>query len=225
MTRRIPQLAAIVFAALFVVALLMVPPLPGMGHRGEDIVAHLTHHAAALRTQALLLALGSLALVTVLGHARTRLAGAAGYVFTIGSAVIITEIAVETWFTSGLALHARELNPGTARTLVDIASMWGPVLTVADVMVAVPIVLAAFDNRFPRWLGVLGAIFALEQLAETATIVGGPGFIEPGGTMNLYVGGPLFVVFFLALGLVSGAAPGHSTTGKNESPSSGAPST
>ena len=37
---------------------------------------------------------------------------------------------------------------------------------------------------------------------ETITIIGPPGsFISPGGAMNFYVGGPLFVVFFLALGI------------------------
>jgi hypothetical protein len=78
-------------------------------------------------------------------------------------------------------------------------------------MVAVPIALACVQGKFPRWVGALGAIFAVEQLIETVTIVGGPGLIEPGGTMNLYVGGPLFLVFFLALGLTSGARrPGGS---------------
>ena len=70
--------------------------------------------------------------------------------------------------------------PGVA----DVASMWGPVLTAADVMVAVPVGLAAKDGRLPRWLGVLAAIFAAEQLVETITIVGAPGtFIAPGGVM------------------------------------------
>jgi hypothetical protein len=39
-------------------------------------------------------------------------------------------------------------------------------------------------------------------LIETITIIGPPGsFISPGGAMNFYVGGPLFIVFFLALGV------------------------
>jgi hypothetical protein len=206
-TRRVPQVAGVVFALLFAVALLMVPPIPGGDKPGDDVVAHITEHAAALRVQALLVTLGSLALVTVLGYARTRLDGAHGYIFTIGSAVIITETAIEMWFTAGLALHAAHLNPDTARTFADIAAMWGPVLTAADVMVAIPVALAARDHQFPRWIGVLAALFALEQLIETITVIGAPGFIEPGGVMNLYVGGPLFVVFFLALGLVGGKQP------------------
>jgi hypothetical protein len=69
-------------------------------------------------------------------------------------------------------------------------------------MVAVPVALAARARRFPRWLGVLAAVFAIEQLVETITIVGGPGsFISPGGPMNFFLGGPLFILFFLALGL------------------------
>jgi|SRR5947209_12944343 hypothetical protein len=205
MARRLPLAAGVVFAVLFSAALLLVPPLPGIDKSGDAIVAHLVAHGSGLRLQALLVALGLLALVIVLGHARTRLDGAAGYVMTIGSAVIVTEVAIEMWFTSGLALHPGSLNPGTARTLADVTVMWGPLLTVADVMVAVPIALASVQQKFPRWVGALAAIFALEQLVETVTIVGGSGFIEPGGTMNLYVGGPLFVVFFLALGLTSGA--------------------
>jgi hypothetical protein len=222
MSRRIPQLAAIAFTLLFLGALLAVPPLPEIDRSGAEVVTHLAEHASALRVQALMFTLGSLALVVVLGHARTRLDGAAGYVFTIGSAVVITEVALEMWFTAGLALHANQLNPATARALLDVASMFGPILTVADIMVAVPIVLAARQGRFPTWVGVLAAIFAIEQLLETATIIGGPGFASPGGVWNLWVGGTLFVVFFLALGLTSG---GDHSVEKKESPSSGAPST
>ena len=207
MTRRLPQVAAVVFAVLAGGALVMVPPLPGIDKSGDAIVAHVAAHASALRLQALLVALGSLALVIVLAYARAKLDGAAGYMVTIGSAAIITELAIESWFTSGLALHPALLNPATARTLADVASMWGPLLTVADVMVAAPIALVSLQQRtFPRWVGALAALFALEQLIETVTIVGGPGFIAPGGTMNLYVGGALFLVFFLVLGLTSSAS-------------------
>jgi hypothetical protein len=85
---------------------------------------------------------------------------------------------------------------------MDVAAKWGPILTVADVMVALPIVLATRAGLFPRWLGILAAVFAIEQLIETVTIVGGSGqFISPGGPMNYDLGGALFIVFFLALGL------------------------
>ncbi|WP_156442318.1 hypothetical protein [Mycobacterium sp. IS-1556] len=202
MDRRVPMVAAIAFAVLYTVALLMVPALPGIDKPGLDIVTHIQENAGAMRTQALLVAFGSLALVVVLGHARDRLAGPYAFVFTIGSGVILVQISIATWFTSGLALHPGELGSGTARTITDIVTMWGPMLTVADIMVAAPILLAANEGRFPRWLGIVAAAFAVEQLIETITIIGPPGsFISPGGPMNLYLGGPLFILFFLALGV------------------------
>lgn len=208
MSRRTPLVAGIVFAVLFTVALLMVPTLPGTDQPASAVVSHLRDHADALRVQALLLTLGFLALAIVLAYARSRLDGPAGYAFTIGSALIIAEFSVELWFTGGLALHATSLDPVVARTVADLALMFGPILTVADVIVAVPIVLGAKAGRFPRWLGVLAAVFALEQFVETVTIIGAPGaFISPGGPMNMFLGGALFIVFFLALGVSAARLP------------------
>lgn len=197
-----PIVAGITFAVLYGVALAAVPPLPGIDSSGLDVVAYLNDNATALRTQALLVAFGALALVVVLSHVRDRLAGPYAYLFTIGSALVLTKITLATWFTAGLALHPTELGSATARTLIDVVTMSTPILTVANIMVAAPVLLAANEGRFPRWVGIAAAVFAVEQLIETITIIGPPGsFISPGGPMNLYLGGPLFVVFFLALGV------------------------
>lgn len=212
MSRRIPLVAGIVFAVLFTFALLMVPTLPGTEQPASAVVSHFREHADAIRLQALLLTVGFLALVVVLAYARSRLQGPSGYALTIGSALIIAEFSVELWFTSGLALHANTLDPAVARTAADLALMFGPVLTVADVIVAVPIALAAKAGHFPRWLGFLAAIFALEQFVETVTIIGGPGlFISPGGPMNMFLGGALFIVFFLSLGVSTALTPATAT--------------
>src|SRR6267154_2476647 len=50
----------------------------------------------------------------------------------------LVETFIEMWFTAGLALHPDQLGSATARTITDIATTWGPILTVADIMVAVP---------------------------------------------------------------------------------------
>ncbi|OBF96306.1 Uncharacterised protein [Mycolicibacterium flavescens] len=206
------MVAAVAFAVLYAVALLMVPALPGIDHPGLDIVTHLNEHSGAMRTQALLLAFGALALVVVLGHARDRLAGPYAFVFTIGSAVVLVQISIATWFTAGLSLHPGDLGSGTARALADVVTMFGPLLTVANIMVAAPILLAANEGRFPRWLGIVAAVFAVEQLIETITIIGPPGsFISPGGPMNTYLGGPLFILFFLALGVALSLPDGSET--------------
>jgi hypothetical protein len=202
MDRRVPMIAGIASAVLFTAGLLIVPTLPGIDKPGYDIVSFVNAHSGAMRMQVLLVTFGALALVVVLGYARDRLAGPPGYVFAIGSALVLAEFFIAMWFSGGLALHPDQLGSATARTITDIASMFGPVLTAADIMVAVPILLAANDGRFPRWLAILAAVFAVEQLIETITIIGPPAsFISPGGAMNFYLGGPLFIVFFLGLGV------------------------
>lgn len=202
MDRRIPMIAGIAFAVLYTVALVMVPTLPGIDEPGYDIVSHVNEHSGAMRAQALLIAFGSLALVVLLGYARDRLTGPPAYVFTIGSAALLVQVGIATWFTAGLALHPDQLGSATARTITDVVAMWGPMLTIAAIMVAVPILLAANAGQFPRWLAIAAAVFAVEQLIETITIIGPPGsFISPGGPMNFYLGGPLFILFFLALGV------------------------
>jgi hypothetical protein len=200
--RRVPMVAGIAFAVLYAVALVMVPTLPGIDKPGYDIVAHVNEHSGAMRAQALVVAFGSLALVVLLGYARDRLAGPSAYVFTIGSAVLLVQVGIAMWFVAGLSLHPDQLGSATARTITDIATMWGPMLTIANIMVAVPILLAANEGQFPRWLAIAAAVFAVEQLIETVTIIGPPGsFVSPGGPMNFYLGGPLFILFFLALGV------------------------
>lgn len=196
------MIAGIAFAVPYTAALLGFPALPGTDKPGYDIVEYVNEHSGGMRVHALLVTFGSLALVVVLGHARDRLAGPSGYVFTIGSALVLAEVAIAMWVNAGLALHPDVLGSATARTVTDIAAMWGPVLTIADIMVAMPILLAANAGLFPQWLGILAAVFAVEQLIETITIIGPPGsFISPGGAMNVYLGGPLFIAFFLALGI------------------------
>ncbi|ORB66080.1 hypothetical protein [Mycolicibacterium tusciae] len=202
MDRRTPMTAGIAFAVLYAVALVLTPRFPGIDKPGSAIVAHVNEHSAEMRAQALLLAFGSLALVVLLGYARERLAVPASYVFTIGAAALLVQVFIATWFTAGLALHPEQLGSGTARTITDVVTMWGPMLTVTNLMMAVPILLAANAGQFPRWLGIVAAVFAVEQLIETITIIGPPGsFISPGGPMNTYLGAPLFILFFLALGV------------------------
>lgn len=196
------MVAAIAFAVLYTGALATVPTLPGIDRPGFDIVTHVNENSGAMRAQALLVTFGSLALVVVLSHARDRLTGPYAYMFTIGAALVLAEISIATWFTAGMALHPTELGSATARTIADVVAMFGPVLTVANIMVAAPILLAANDGRLPRWLGIVAAVFAVEQLIETITIIGPPaGFVSPGGPMNVYLGGPLMILFFLALGV------------------------
>ncbi|UJL28150.1 hypothetical protein NWT09_19835 [Mycolicibacterium sp. jd] len=189
MNRRAPMIAGVAFAVLYATAVLLLPAVPGSD-------------SGIARVQALLLASSVLALVVVLAFARDRLTGPPAHLFTIGSSLLAAQLCVSVWFTAGPALRPGQVTVGTARALDDLAAMWLPVATVANILVAVPILLTANEDRLPRWLGTAAAVFTVEQLIETITIIGPPGsFISPGGPMNHYLGGTLTAAFFLALGI------------------------
>ena len=196
------MVAAIAFAVLAVFAVVVVPLGPGIERPGSEVVEHIGAHAGMIRLQALLAALAMLAAVVVIGYARDRLDGPAGYMFTVGAAVLIAQVGVQVWFSAGLALHPATLESATARVLADISSMWGPVLTVAAILIAGPVVWAGRQGRFPRWMALIAAVFVVEQFVQLLTIIGPVGsFIAPGGPMTVFGGGALFGVFFFALGL------------------------
>lgn len=201
------MIAGLTFAVLYASAVLVVPAISGADDDG------------AARVQALLLAFSTLGLVVVLTLARDRLTRPAAHLFTIGSAVLVAQLCVAIWFTGGPALRPGQLATTTARVIGDVGSLWLPAATIANIMVAVPILLAANADRFPHWLGTGAAIFTVEQLLETITIIGPPGsFISPGGPMNHYLGGTLTVAFYLVLGIALSlpAPPAHDVAPADE---------
>ncbi len=183
------MIAGIAFAVLYATAVLVLPALPGSD-------------PGTIRIQGLLLTFSALAIVVVLAFARDRLTGPPAHVFTIGSSVVVAHLCVSVWFTAGPALRPGQVTVGTARALDDVGSMWLPVATIAHILVAIPILLTANEGRLPRWLGTAAAVFTVEQLIETITIIGPSGsFISPGGPMNHYLGGTLTAAFVIALGV------------------------
>jgi hypothetical protein len=131
-------------------------------------------------------------------------------VFLIGAVAIVVTSAVQAWTWGGLALHADQLEPATARTVLDVSLFWGPVLTGATTTMMAPVTLLALRRRagLPRWLGLLGAVAFVEQAVETITIFGSTGFTEPGGAMNLQLGAGLVWAWIVAFA-VWGGVRGH----------------
>jgi hypothetical protein len=183
------MIAGIAFAVLYATAVLVLPAVP-------------VADPGIVRVQALFLAFSALALVIVLAFARDLLSGPPAYLFTIGSSLAVAQLCVSVWFTAAPALRPGQVTVGTARAIDDVGAMWLPVATIAHILVAIPILLTANEDRLPRWLGTAAAVFTVEQLIETITIIGPPGsFISPGGPMNHYLGGTLTSAFVLALGV------------------------
>ena len=183
------MIAGIAFAVLYATAVLLVPALP-------------EPDSGIVRAQALLLAFSALALVVVLAFARDRLTGPPAHLFTIGSSLAVAQLCVAVWFTAGPALRPGQVTGDTARAIDDIGAMWLPVATIAHILIAIPVLLTANEGRLPQWLGTAAAVFTVEQLIETITIIGPPGsFISPGGPMNHYLGTTLTASFFAVLGV------------------------
>jgi hypothetical protein len=59
-------------------------------------------------------------------------------VFLFGARVFAPSTAVWTWTWAGLALHAGALDPAITRTVLDIALVFGPVLTGATTTMMAP---------------------------------------------------------------------------------------
>ena len=114
---RLPLIGGVAFAVLSLAALLLVPLPPGVDQPGSALIDHFSAHSGLIRLQALLTALSLLALVVVLGFARDRLHGPAGYIFTIGAAVLLVEIQPRRLLASlrdravGVGLHGQRGTP------------------------------------------------------------------------------------------------------------------
>jgi hypothetical protein len=205
MKRWWPLVAAILYVVATFASVLGLPKAPDVNASGEVLVRYYRDHADALRTATWLLTWSLVPFVILMAHVRSFLSGLCRDVMLISVAMFLATGTVWTWFNAGLALHPGALDPHVARTLVDISVYFGPILTVADVLLAGAIGVAAWrgDGGLPRWLAYFSAAFALEQAIETITIFGKSGFIAPGGDMNFQLGAGLLFVWLIALGVAT----------------------
>jgi hypothetical protein len=191
---------------------------PGAAASGREVADWFVAQGGQARTYAWLLALFTPVFATFTALVRARLPRPHRDVFLVGAAAFLAETAVYTWFWAGMSWHAEQLEPATARTLLDVASFWGPVLNGATTTMLAPVVVLSWGRRavLPRWLGVAGAVALAEQTLETVTIFGQTGFIAPGGPMNVYLGAGLVSIWLLCLGL---SLARSSVTGQASTPS------
>jgi hypothetical protein len=190
------------FGLLYLGATVALGSTPDAGDDGQVVAAWFRDNDDQVRVWTWLLTLSGPLLATFAALVRARLPAPHRDVFFFGAIAFAAETAVQAWLWAGMAWHASALQPATARTLLDVASFWGPVLTGTTVMMLAPVVLLALRGEgLPRWLGVVGGVAVAEQLIETITIFGRHGFIAPGGPMNLYLGAGLVGVSLLCIGI------------------------
>jgi hypothetical protein len=189
--------AAIAAGSLYLVGAIALGSTPEATDSPAQVLAWFRDHHDAARVYAWTAAFGTLAFAVVTGIIRGTLPAPFGDVFLLGAAAFIVETAVQAWCWGALALHPSSLQPATARTVLDIASFWGPILTGATTTMIGAVTVLGFGARplIPRWLAALGVIAFAEQAAETITVFGTHGFTAPGGDMNLLLGAGLTAVW------------------------------
>ena len=204
-------LSTIAFFVLYGASVVALGTAPKPEDSSAKVLAWFRDNADHVRTW---LWLGTLALILFVVFAtlvRSHLPPVHRDLFLVGAVLLVAESSVQGWLWAGLAWHAGDLQASTARTIFDIASYWGPVLTSATVLMLAPVAIVAWSGGagLPRWLGVVAGVALVEQLAETVTIYGTHGFTAPGGPMNLVLGAGLTVIALIATGVaVSRAMPG-----------------
>jgi len=166
---------------------------PTIDSSEQEIVKWFSENGTRARIYAWTAAFVSLGLAIFGGQVSTLLPKPQGYIFFAGVLGCAITPQVQAWFWAGLALHPQSLDPAAARTIFAIAAYWGPLVNGSTATMAAAIASLGFSVPpiIPRWLTWLSAIFFLEQVIETITVFGQTGFIAPGGTMNVYLGGAI----------------------------------
>lgn len=202
---RILMAATIAYGVLGAGGLAALGTLPAASDTGAERVAWFQLHRDSVRVAVWALTVAMPPFAVMIALLRRMIAAPHRDVFLFGALVYAGSIAVWTWFLAGLALHASELDAAITRTVLDVAVFMGPVLTGATTTMMAPVTLLALRGRtVPRWLGALGLVAFVEQSIETITIFGSTGFTQPGGAMNMQLGGALTLAWILGFGFWGG---------------------
>src|SRR5438132_19883 len=148
------------FGLLYLAAVVALGSTPGAGEDGPAVADWFRSHGGQVRAWMLLLTLFAPLFATFAALVRAQLPAPHRDLFFFGAIAFAAETAVQGWLWAGMAWHASQLQPATARTLLDVASFWGPVLTSTTVIMLAPIVVLALRGGagLPRWLGLRGGV-------------------------------------------------------------------
>jgi hypothetical protein len=197
--------AALAVLILYAVGVIALGSPPSASDTGDQVVTWFRQHREDARWAVWAATVSIPPFAVLFALLRRLLPAPHRDVFLIGAVVFVTTYAVQAWTWGGLALPADHLQPATARTVLDVALFWGPVLTGATITMIAPVTLLSLRGQgLPRWLGVLGAFAFAEQAVETVTIFRSVGFTEPGGAMNLLLGAGLTATWMLAFAVWGG---------------------
>lgn len=203
--RTVLLVSTILLAGLYIAGAAALGTTPDANDDGQAVAAWFRDNGGHVRLWLWLATLSVIVFAVFASLIRRQLPAPHRDVFFFGAIALAVEGAGQGWIWAGLSWHADRLDPATARTLLDVASFWGPVLTSTTILMLAPITALAWRGQagLPRWLAVVTGIAVVEQLIETATIFGERGFTAPGGPMNLLLGAGLVLIAFVSLGIAT----------------------
>ncbi|MGI9400994.1 MAG: hypothetical protein ACR2O0_07055 [Rhizobiaceae bacterium] len=174
---------------------------PTIESSGQEIVQWFSDNGTNARIYAWTSTSFSLGLAIFAGQISAVLPKPNRYIFFGGVLGFALTAQVQAWIWAGLAFHPQDLDPAAARTIFDIANFWGPMVNGSTTAMAVAVAALGFGTSpiIPKWLTWLSVIFFLEQAVETITVFGKNGFIAPGGTMNVYLGGVIGLLWIAGI--------------------------
>jgi len=198
--------ATAAYAVLAFASLFSLGTPPAAAESGPQVVAWFRENRHAVRWAVWMLTVSIPPVAVMIALLRRLLPSPHRDVFLIGGVIFLAMGGVFSWTLAALALHADSLEPAIARTVLDVAVFFGPVLTGATTTMMAPVTLLALWGRadLPVWLGLLGLAAFVEQSIETITIFGSTGFTQPGGAMNLQLGAGLTLAWLLSFGFWGG---------------------
>ncbi|MDQ6778072.1 MAG: hypothetical protein M3071_18090, partial [Actinomycetota bacterium] len=157
---RWPLWTALAFALLFLLSSFVAPPPPKLTASGAEVARYYREHAGGVRLAAWLGVISAVPYAIFVCWVRSVLRGIWRDVSFLGGVGVGLLTTAWLWLTTGPALHPGVLQPATARTIADVAAVYGPTLTAAAVLFAAPVALDALrrGSGFARWVGIVSAI-------------------------------------------------------------------
>jgi hypothetical protein len=198
----LPAFAALAFAVLFLVSGFVVPKPPDIAATGVQVQLYFADHSGALTTSGYLATVAGIPFLVAIAFVRRRLTTLGGWTadtFFGGALVLAATASASLLVQLGLALHASDVDPGTARTLLDVQRFLAPAVTGAVFAMAVATAVASLRyDALPRGVGLASAAYAVYEVVESITIFGDHGAFAPGDTINT-IGTLAFLPWFVAV--------------------------
>ena len=184
-------IAGVAGALLLLWGSLLLRELPGSGASALDVYAYFLDHRGEARTGAGVSIVGLALLVPFLASLRigeSARRGPAAVAMLSCGALAVGAATFSAAAVGGLAVGAANADPGTSRTILDLASglgaAAGPLFAVALLAAAA---LAAGSGA-PRWLPALWGAAALGCLLWLAPLVSDAEALQPGTALGTFAG-------------------------------------